>query len=224
MTEASLWRKRLPHALIGMLFFLISTDATAQDAENDVGLYGTLRGGVSFPSSTVDAYSNEAGYLDFDAGYDVGASVGFQLTEWVRWDVVDFSYFRTDRIPSSGWMDLPEDLYVGYWGNGLSIGTGFRFGDFRASSRFRPYVSMGLGGAQARINFNGDHHNEWGLNANVGVGIEYVVWKHLAVGIRYQFRWVSAEYKFDPVPPPDGLRVVDLSIQYQTLALELVFF
>lgn len=226
MNSQSLLIKFVRSVLAPVLFFLVASAASAQDTEteNEVGFYGTLRGGVSFPSSVIDAYSNEAGHLEFDAGYQAGFSGGFQLTEWVRWDLVDFSYFRSDRTSASGWSDLPEGLFVGYWGNGLSITTGFRFGDFRASSRFRPYVSMGLGGSRAKVNLDGNETSEWGLDANVGFGIEFVVWKHMAIGLRYQFRWVNMNVDFPPVPPPNGLRLVDLSMQYQTLALELVFF
>ena len=224
MTHDRLLGKQLHCGLIVVLLVFLATVSVAQDEDNEVGLYGTLRGGLSFPSSTVDAYSNEAGSLEFDTGYDAGFSAGFQLTDWVRWDLVDFSYFRSNRVPNSVTMNLPEDLYIGYGGNGLSLSTGFRFGDFRASSRFRPYVSMGLGATRAQIDFNGEDTSEWGMNADIGFGIEYALWKHLAIGLRYQFRWVNMNVDFDPVPPPGGLRVVDLSVQYQTLSLELVFF
>jgi opacity protein-like surface antigen len=188
-----------------------------------VAIYGTVRGGVLFSSATFEAYSERVSYLNFDAGYNIGFSGGFQLNEWVRWDVVDFSYFKAGDLESS-WIAYQNGLIALYQGNGLSLTTGFRFGDFRTSSRFHPYFSLGLGASRADLVLMGEETTEWGMDVNVGVGVEYKVFSHMAVGIRYQFRWADMEVKFPPITTPSGLRMVDLSMQYHTLALEFVFF
>ena len=188
-----------------------------------MGIYGTVRGGAFFSSATVEAYSERVSYLDFDTGYTVGFSGGFQLTEWVRWDVIDFSYFKAGALESS-WIAYQNGLIALNRGKGLSLTTGFRFGDFRTSSRFHPYFSVGLGASRADFILRGVETSEWGMDANVGVGVEYKVFSHMAVGIRYHFRWVDMEVEFPPITTPSGLRMVDMSMQYHTLALEFVFF
>lgn len=217
---------RLGFAAVLALCLAIGSPAAAE--EEDVFFFASARGGASFPSTTIEAYDIEVGAQDFDTGYEVGFSGGVQLTDWVRWDLLDFSYFSSaepDEYPSG----ISGDLVVGYEGSGLSLTTGFRFGDFRRSSRLHPYVSVGIGGSRGKIQLNGDIISQWGMDAKIGAGVEYVLTKHLAVGVRYQFRWLDFEAKFPPTSPPSlqtpaGLTRADVSVEMHTIGLEFVFF
>ena len=203
-TKASI---RFQRALTLILMLALATAASAEESEetdDNTFAYVSVRGGWSWTEAKLDAYSEPVDEVDLDAGYDVGVSAGLQLTEWVRWDVVDFSYFETTR--------------------GLSLTTGFRFGDFRDTSLLRPYITLGLGGGRVDAGPAPGKSNQWGFEATAGAGIEIEVFSHLAVGVRYKFHWIDVDVRIPPTPPPDGLTLVELSTSYQTLTFEILFY
>ena len=190
---------------VGLLGLAFGSPGVANEAK----IFGSVRLAAVFPSvGSEDARGNR------DAGSEVGFSGGFQLNDWVRWDVADFSYMRNPQ----------SDALAGFYDTfSWSITTNFRFGDFRPSTKFHPYISGGIGGAQLKIKVDSNYLTKWGMDANIGFGAEYVVAEHLAIGVRYRFRWANLNKEIFMPPPYDFLTKADFEINLHTIALEFVF-
>ena len=195
-----------------IVFGLLGLAFASTGVANEAKVFGSVRLAAVFPSVGFDGEGPGEG--EPGCRCEVGLSGGFQLNDWVRWDVADFSYMR---IPQS-------DPLAGFYNTfSWSITTNFRFGDFRPSTKFHPYISGGIGGAQLKIKVDSNYFTQWGMDANIGFGAEYVVAEHLAIGVRYRYRWANLSKEIFLPPPYEFLTKADFEINLHTIALEFVF-
>ena len=196
--------------------------ASTSSAENSL-FYGSVRGGVAFPSSAISAYQRDVGQGGVDTGYEVGVSAGIELSEFIRWDVLDYSYYGGITGVETSTDPQAADLSVAFNGSVHSLTTSFRFGDFRPSRHFHYYVSVGIGAGQTDLTVYDQTTSEWGVNASVGLGFEYAINKTLSAGLRYRFRYIGFEPEFAPRPEPFELRMAEVNLQMHTIAVEFLF-
>ena len=81
---------------VGVLFVSLPMSASA-----DMKAYAAIRGGLAMPEFEVEGQDSQSG----KDGAMVGASLGIQPMDFVRWDVIDFSYFNAWQ--SRAVADLP---------------------------------------------------------------------------------------------------------------------
>jgi opacity protein-like surface antigen len=207
---------------------LIAIASTSQ--AEDLFFYGSVRGAAAFASSTLYAYQEEVGEGGVDTGYEVGASVGVQFIEYIRWDILDYSYIGGVTGDESSTVPTSAGLSVVFDGSIHSLETSFRFGDFRPSTRFHPYLSVGVGGARTNLGINGVTDSYWGLSTGVGAGLEFDLSKHVSIGLVYRFRYIAFDTEFPAmsinVPgqfQPYKLQSAEANLQMHTVGLAILF-
>lgn len=212
-----------------LFVFALSVTASPSQAE-DLFFYGSVRGAAAFASSTLYAYQAEVGEGGVDTGYEVGVSAGVQFIEYIRWDILDYSYIGGVSGEESSTVPTSAGLTVVFDGSIHTLETSFRFGDFRPSTRFHPYLSVAVGGAQTDLGINGVNDSYWGLSTGVGAGLEFDISKHLSVGLVYRFRYLAFDTEFAPmsivVPgeiQPYKLRSAEANLQMHTVGLAILF-
>ena len=166
--------KRVLAILLGVGFLCVSmtTSATA-----GMKTYAAIRGGLAIPEFEPDGGSTVNG----KDGVLVGASVGIQPMDFLRWDVIDFSYFNA-------WQSRPvAGIPAGFGYSNLVLGTAFRAGYFADDWKWYPYVSLGLAGNRSIYEREGDRKSRWYFQWSVGAGVEYDIMDRMGIGVRYQY-------------------------------------
>ena len=165
-------------------------------------------GFVSAASFGVVMPSLEAGNLEEagDAGYVLGASLGWRFGDIFQWDVVDLYYMSADQ----------DDGLGIYTASNYSAGTGIRLGSF-GDSRLQPYVSFGIAASRTDLEVSGlTSSADWGFEWNAGAGLLFSLSDSLALGVRYRYRSSS-------IPSVLGIPLNDVNVNLHTIAAEVSF-
>ena len=213
-----------------LLLALVLLVTAAPSQAEDLFFYGSVRGAADFASSTLYAYQEEVGSGGVDTGYEIGVSAGVQFIEYIRWDILDYSYIGGAKGDEESRVPTSAGLTVVFDGSIHTLETNFRFGDFRPSTRFHPYLSVGVGGARTNLGINGVTDSYWGLSTGVGAGLEFDVSKHFSIGLVYRFRYIAFDTNFPPmsidVPgevQPYELRAAEANLQMHMVGLSILF-
>ena len=134
-------------------------------------------------------------------GYSIGGSLGAQFGNWIRWDVFDLGYsLNTQDFSFSADTAGVGDFQMN--GSMIVYGTGIRLGRFSPEARWRPFVSLGVGAANAQLStatqdlypfFTGpllrvESFKGWGFEWDVGFGLEYGFASRGAAALRFRYR------------------------------------
>ena len=240
-------RVRIHRGIVLMLSPLIlAASVSAVDAE--VRFVASGRFGAAFANdltlsldpqifAVTGNFLDGPGFGQSQPGYEVGGSLGLQFGNWIRWDVFDLGYsFTTQNFSFPG----PDPVQFDTNASTLVYGTGVRVGRFSPEARWRPFVSVGLGAAYARLNapeqalfpflVTVDTIKGWGFEWDVGAGIEFGFADRGAAAVRLRYRQSHVTFR------KDGLAIVDLfgttsdafptqsqTLRIVTLGLELSF-
>ena len=178
-----------------LLLFGLASSAQAEGSQ----LYGTLSVGASIPDATFSGVEAESG-----TNGDFGAAFGIQTSDLFRWDIVDVHYTNFAGV----------DLGFGTSSSTLSLGSTFNWGYFSPSSRFHPFVSLGLGPSRLGYQVAGTNMTEadWAFEWNVGGGIELQTQETFKTGIRYRYRATNRSTKG-----------TEYSVDMHSISLEISF-
>lgn len=157
---------------VGLLCVWVSSSASA-----GMKSYVALRGGIALPEFEDASGSTTSG----KDGALMGVSLGIQPLDFLRWDVLDFSYF--DAWQSRSIAGIP----AGFGYSNMTLGTGFRAGYFADDWKWHPYVSLGLAGNRSIYEQGGERKSRWYFQWSVGAGVEYDIMDRIGLGVRYQF-------------------------------------
>ncbi|MEE3326844.1 MAG: outer membrane beta-barrel protein [Myxococcota bacterium] len=166
--------KRLLTILLGVGVLCVSMPLSATAG---MKAYAAIRGGLAIPEFEPDGGDTTKG----KDGALVGASLGIQPLDFLRWDVIDFSYFNAWQSKSVA------GIPAGFGYSNMTLGTGFRAGYFADDWKWHPYVSLGLAGNRSIYERDGERKSRWYFQWSVGGGIEYDIMDRMGIGIRYQF-------------------------------------
>lgn len=160
-------------AIIAPFLLLFGLASSAQAEGNQ--FYGTLSLGASMPSATFSGVEAESG-----TNGDFGAAFGVLTSDFFSWDIAEVHYTNF----------AGTDLGFGTSNSTLSLGSTFNWGYFKPSSRFHPFVSLGLGSSRLGYQVAGTNMIEadWAFEWNVGGGIEFQTQENFKTGIRYRYR------------------------------------
>jgi len=140
-------------------------------------------------------------------GYSIGGSIGAQFGNWIRWDVFDLSQIGTTQNFSSAGSGPNREFSVN--ASMLVYGTSLRIGRFSPEARWRPFISIGVGAANTQLNtpptpiipfiatptVTVETFKGWGLEWDLGVGLEYPFSERGAAALRFRYRQSDVTFR-----------------------------
>ena len=179
---------------LGMMTALVATGANA--AENWPNWYVGLHGGVNFHPDSDVTIGGTTSELETDAGYLLGASLGYQLATVPMRFELEYTFRRNvadtlGGLPQDGDLDSHSTMVNSYY-------------DFQTETAWSPYVGAGIGASNVEFNDPTAPLDDTVFAWQLMVGLSYepqtvmpnTVW---SVGYRY-FATDDAEFSFAGVP------------------------
>ena len=174
-------------------------------------------------------------------GYSIGGSIGAQFGNWIRWDVFDLSQIGTTQNFVSPGASPNREFSVN--ASMLVYGTSLRIGRFSPEARWRPFISVGVGAANTQLNTpptsiipffvtplaTVETFKGWGLEWDLGVGLEYPFSERGAAALRFRYRQSDVTFRASGQAPDADLNDVPAflkqtkQIRVFTLSFELSF-
>ena len=172
----------MKRTLLAMVFAMVFMATSVQAA--DRGYYASVKGGLTIASSIDDLGVD----ISFDPGFNITAALGYDLgmirvEGEIGYRIFDFDEITVLGIP--GGLSLDGDVSaLTFMGNG--------YYDFDINSAIKPYVGVGLGFADADVEFTipglgtvDVGSTEFAYQFMLGAGIEISPGTDLTAGYRY---------------------------------------
>jgi len=199
------------------LLLIFSVNAMADDkakADDTIGVYVAITGGVSFPSSMTSTLVDTApggGVINQDislnTGWLVGAKVGWQTPFSKRWFAVEAEYNHMENSFDTGKLYNTVGVNLNY-DSKVKVDTGLLnlIGRY-PEGKIHPYVGAGVGYANVQlddirssivgINLLNTAGGSKGVFAyQFMVGCDFEITKNIFVGLGYKY-FVTEKANFD---------------------------